>query len=338
MKRKAWIAAAAAVLVAAGALGLRYLPKGQVELAKVARRDVVQTVVASGRIATPNRVDIGTQITGSVSDVPVAQGDTVRAGQPLILLDAGELRANEGQAKATLENAQAQLARTRELAAKGFIGKSALDDAVRNFEVARTQLDAARVKLTYAVIRAPADGVLIARNVEKGHVVQPGRVLMVLAPAGETQIVLQIDERNLSRLRMGQKALASADAYPAQRFEAELFYINPGVDAQRGTVEVKLRVPKPPAYLVQDMTVSADIEVERHGGALALPADAVRDAGGKAPWVLVVRKERAQRQAVKLGLRGEGSVEILEGLAEGDEVVPAASAIKAGQFVRRNGA
>jgi HlyD family secretion protein len=147
--------------------------------------------------------------------------------------------------------------------------------------------------------------------------------------------VLQIDERNLSRLRLGQKALASADAYPAQRFDAELFYINPGVDAQRGTVEVKLRVPAPPDYLKQDMTVSADIEVERHAGALALAAEAVRDASGPAPWVLAVREGRAHRQPVKLGLRGEGSVEILDGIKEGELVVPAGSPVKAGQYVRR---
>ena len=69
--------------------------------------------------------------------------------------------------------------------------------------------------------------------------VQPGKVLMVLSPAGETQLVLQIDERNLGRLKLGQRALASADAYPQERFAAELVYINPGVDAQRGTVEVQ---------------------------------------------------------------------------------------------------
>ena len=336
MKSRTWkIALAAAALALAAAFAWRHFAAPGIELAKVLRRDVVQTVVASGRVATPNRVDIGAQIVGSVESVPVAEGDTVQAGQTLIVVESSELRANEAQARATLDNARAQLERNRQLAAKGFVGKSALDDAVRAFEVARTQLDAARAKLAYATIRAPVAGVLIARDVEKGDIVQPGKVLMVLAPEGETQVVLQIDERNLSRLKPGQKALASADAYASQRFDAELFYINPGVDAQRGTVEVKLRVPNPPAYLRQDMTVSADIEVERHPGALALPAEAVRDVSGPAPWVLVVREGRARRQAVKLGLRGEGSVEVLDGLAEGDEVVPAASPVKAGQFVKR---
>jgi HlyD family secretion protein len=301
----------------------------------VARRDVVQSVVASGRVATPYRVDIGAQIVGTVEKVPVAEGGTVKAGQTLIVLEASEARANEAQAKANLANARVQLERNRRLQAQGFVGKSALDDAERNFEVARTQLDAARAKLAYATIQSPAAGTLIARDVERGEMVQPGKALMVLAPAGETQIVLQIDERNLSRLKLGQKAIASADAYAAQRFAAELVYINPGVDAQRGTVEVKLRVPDPPAYLRQDMTVSVDIEVERRAGALAVPATAVRDMSGPAPWVLAVREGRTAKQAVKVGLRGEGSVEILDGLAEGDLVVPAGdSQVKAGRRVR----
>jgi HlyD family secretion protein len=158
---------------------------------------------------------------------------------------------------------------------------------------------------------------------------------MVLSPAGETQLVLQIDERNLGRLRLGQQALASADAYPQERFAAELVYINPAIDPQRGTVEVKLRVPQPPAYLRQDMTVSVDIEVDRHANALALPAEAVRDATGTQPWVLQVKDGRAVRQPVKVGLRGEGAIEILGGLAAGDLVVAGGnSPVRPGRRVR----
>ena len=157
----------------------------------------------------------------------------------------------------------------------------------------------------------------------------------MLSPVGETQLVLQIDERNLARLKLGQQALASADAYPAERFGAELFYINPSVDPQRGTVEVKLRVPAPPAYLRQDMTVSVDIEVDRHADALALPANAVHDVAGADPWVLQVKDGRAIRRPVKVGLRGEGSVEIRGGLEAGDLVVPADNtSVKPGRRVR----
>lgn len=386
-----------AVLCAAlgvGYVAFRVVAGPKIELAKVKRSDVIQSVVASGRVATPYRVEVGSQIVGTVAEIPVQEGETVKAGQVLIELEASEARAAVAQAQVAVAqaearlrqlrelqlpvaeqalrqaevnalNAQAQFTRNQELYANGFIGKSVLDDAQRNLDVAlaqvttarkqvdtarptgsdyamaqtaleqaRSTLETARAKLTYATIRAPWDGTLIDRDVERGHVVQPGKVLMLLAPSGETQIVLEIDERNLALLKVGQKALASADAYPAQRFDAEVAYINPGVDATRGTVEVKLRVPRVPEYLRQDMTVSVDIEIERHRSTLALPADTIHDAAGPAPWVLVVRRGSAHKQVVKLGLRGEGSVEIVDGLAEGELVVPAGNGVKPGQRLR----
>ncbi|HZQ74190.1 MAG TPA: efflux RND transporter periplasmic adaptor subunit [Burkholderiales bacterium] len=387
----AFIAVAALVL---GYWAFLRIAGPKVEVSRAVRRDVVQTVVATGRVATPYRVEIGAQVVGTVAEVPVEQGQSVKAGQTLILLESSEARAAVKQAEvavaqtearlrqlrelqlpvadqalrqaqANLDNAKVQYERNKKLYEAGFIGKAALDDSQRTLDVSQTQVDSARkqvetarpsgsdyamavtaleqakatlqmaqAKLAYATIQAPWDGTLIARDVERGDVVQPGKALMVLAPVGETQIVLQIDERNLSRLRLGQKALASADAYASERFPAEVVYINPGVDAQRATVEVKLRVPNPPQYLRQDMTASADIEVERHAASLSIPADAVHDLTGPSPWVLVVRHGSAQRQRVKLGLRGEGAVEILDGLAEGEFVVPTAAGIKPGQRLR----
>jgi HlyD family secretion protein len=392
MKKK--IAAGAVVLALAGYWVALLILGPKVEVVEAVRREVVQAVVATGRIESPFRVDIGAQVVGTVVRVPVEQGQAVAAGQTLIELDAAEAHAlvrqaeaaviqaesrlrqlrelqlpvasqSLRQAQANYANARAQFERNRKLFDSGFIGQSVLDESQRNLDVAQTQVDtarkqvdaagphgsdyalavaareqanaglqAARARLAYTRIVAPTTGTLIARNVEHGDVVQPGKTLMVLAPAGETQIVVQIDERNIGKLRLGQPALASADAYPEKRFACEVAYINPGVDAQRGTVEVKLRVPEPPQYLRQDMTVSVDIEVARSPGALALPADAVRDATGAAPWVLLVEGGRAVRRKVELGLRGTGWVEIRSGLSAGDRVVPAGAPIQPGTRLR----
>ena len=157
---------------------------------------------------------------------------------------------------------------------------------------------------------------------------------MTLSPMGRTQLVVQIDEKNLRLLAPGQKALVSADAYPQQRFPAQLVYINPGVNAQTGAVEVKLDVPSPPPVLRQDMTVSVDIEVARRPNALLVPVSAVHDAEGATPWVLRLEDGRAVRRAVRLGLRSGGVAEVLEGLREGDALIAASAAIAAGARVR----
>lgn len=256
------------------------------------------------------------------------------------------------QAEANHALARATLRRNRDLYEKKFIGQAALDDSVRAEQVAQAQLGSAQqqlaasrpggsdlaaaeaalaqaeaaaqvaqARLRYTSVRAPIDGTLITRNVEPGDLVQPGKPLMVVSPGGQTQLVVLIDEKNMQLLRVGQQAVASADAYPDQRFAASLVFINPAVDPQRGSVEVKLEVTQAPVTLRQDMTVSVDIEVARRPQALVLSADAVHEAESAHPWVLRVEAGRARRQAVRLGLRSGGWCEILGGLAAGDAVV-----------------
>ena len=199
---------------------------------------------------------------------------------------------------------------------------------------ARANLDTAESRLGYATIAAPRDGVLITRSVERGTVVQPGKALLVLAPAGDVQLVLQIDERNLGKLALGQRALASADAYPDQRFAATVTYINPGVDISRASVEVKLTVADPPDYLRQDMTVSVDIEIAKKDDALVLPVRSVHDILSGQPWVLGIKDGRATRRPVKLGLRGSSHIEIVGGLSAGDVAIPQSSGVLTGQRLR----
>jgi HlyD family secretion protein len=300
------------ILVAATAAGIggwqvaRILVGPAVAVDLVRRGDLVQTVVASGHVETPYRVEIGSQITGTVDEVLVDEGQTVTKGQRLIVLDSSELKAAlvqaQGalaqaearqrqmqeltlpsakealvQAQAVLLNAQQTYDRAAQLLTRGAETRAAVDDAKKALDVARTQvrsaelqvftaspggsdavmvetqlaqaranLDSASSRLAYATITAPRDGVLISRTVERGTVAQPGKALMVLAPSGETQFVIQLDERNLGLIRLGQPAMASADAYPDERMQAKVVYINPGVDITRASVEVKLGVPLPP--------------------------------------------------------------------------------------------
>jgi HlyD family secretion protein len=149
--------------------------------------------------------------------------------------------------------------------------------------------------------------------------------------------VVAIDEKNLRLIALGRKALVSVDAYPQRKFNAELIYINPGVNAQTGAVEVKLDIAQPPNMLRQDMTVSVDIEVARRTQVLLLAASAVHDADSAESWVMQVRAGRAVKTPVRLGLRSGGRVEMLQGLAEGDQVIAAvtpALAVRPGARVR----
>ena len=249
--------------------------------------------------------------------------------------------------------------------AQGFYAQSKVDDALRNAANAATAVDAARAQLAAQVpggtereaararvdqaraqlanararaalltLTAPAAGTVLTRKAEPGDVAAAGKVLLELADAGETRIYATVDEKNLRFLKIGQKAGGVADAFPGQPFDAELYYLAPAVDPQRGTVEIRFRVGKPPAFLRPDMTVSVETVTGHKDSTLVLPAEAVREADSPRPWVLAVRDGVATRVDVGIGLAGIGQVEITSGLADGDQAILPASGALEGDKVR----
>jgi HlyD family secretion protein len=388
-----WGAGALVVLAAAVMLaGQRGTP---VQVVAVARTGIVQSVVATGRINAPARMDIGAEVSATVLEVRVREGDRVKAGDLLVRLSDAEAHAALQQARAALAEArgratqqatvaapvasqavvQAQAAftsaerehqRARDLVAQGFFSQQKLDDAQRALDTARSALESARVqaqanqasgvervlavsrvdqavaalevaqaRLERLSITSPVDAVVLNRTAEPGSMAQPGRVLLSLAAQGGLRIDAGVDEKNLRLLSPGMAARAVADAYPGQSFDAQLSYIAPAVDPLRGTVEVRLAVPKPPDFLRPDMTVSVELVGGTKKDALVLPSGAVRDADREAPWVLALQDGRAVRVPVKLGLRGVGAVEIVDGLKEGEEVIPQTEKAAPGDRVRR---
>jgi HlyD family secretion protein len=275
-------------------------------------------------------------------------------------------RATLAQSDATLLAAEAELARVKPLVAQGFFSGSRLDEAQRAVDVARAQQSGARAqsqavgdagtevmqaeaqraaaqaataaaqaRLKQTAVLAPADARVLTRQVEPGQIVQPGKALMALALAGPTQLVAQVDERFLDQLQVGQSAMVVADAFAGQRFAARVLSIAPSVDAQRGAIEVKFALEQqPPAFLREDMTLSVEVETGQRARALVLPLRALRtQASVESATVLVLDAGRAQERKVRLGLRTLSAAEVLEGLAEGDDVLLGGS-LKAGDRVR----
>ena len=206
--------------------------------------------------------------------------------------------------------------------------------AVSRIDQAAAAVEMAQARLARLAVTSPVDAIVLTRSVEPGSMAQPGHVLLSLAAQGGTRIDANVDEKNLRLLTPGMPARAVADAYPGQSFDAQLNYIAPAVDPQRGTVEVRLAVPNPPAFLRPDMTVSVELVGGTKKDALVLPSGAVRDADRQAPWVLLLSGDQALRRPVRLGLRGVGSVEILEGLKEGDQAIPQTEKAAPGDRVR----
>lgn len=367
---------AAAVVVFAQ----RAKPVG-VDIVVAQAQDVQTSVVASGRVLAPARVDVGATITGRVEQVAVREGARVAAGDLLVRLETQELSAAAAQALAARDRARSRVVsvatlalptarsalmqaeanaavaerewrRSQDLLAKGFISQSRVDETERQLKVARGQIDSARAqvgaqeapgaeaqqarsqlveaeaalelaraRLAQTDIRAPGPGVVLERVIEPGDIAQPGRRMMTVALDGPARLIVQVDEKNLPLLATGRVALAAADAFPNQRFEAVIAYVSQGVDASRGTVELRLDVPKPPAFLKSDMTVTIDLAGPLLKQALFLPAEAIHQLQSDAPYVLLDRSGRAVKAAIRLGLQTQGRVQVVEGVNPGDRVI-----------------
>src|SRR5690606_15635053 len=135
-----------------------------------------------------------------------------------------------------------------------------------------------------------------------------------MARCGDGEILVPVDEKNLGVLKVGQTAQVVADAYPNQPFEAVLTFIAPGIDSQRGTVDVRLRANPEPDFLLEDMTVSVNILTASRDEALVVPNDALNRVTGDDAFVWRARAGKAEQVAVRLGLRGLVMTEIVAGL------------------------
>ena len=346
---------------------------------RIEARPLVQTVVATGRIVTPTRVQVGSEITAAVLERRVQEGDVVRAGDVLAVLRADDLvakvreaqasieqldRGTRPQAEAALREAEAQLAqasreveRRRALFQRQLIARELLEQAEQAETVARAAADTARVRrarltlgdadetvlrerlaaaqaaLAKTEIRAGVAGTVLSRNVEPGDVVQPGTTLFELAGVGPTEILLPLDEKNLSVVQFGQGAQCVADAYPTRVFAARISLIVPKIDPLRGTVDVRLTVDPVPDFLRQDMTVSVNIETGRRASALVVPNDAlIIGVDGRAN-VIALRGGRTAAVPIELGLRSLALSEVTSGLADGD-IVLADPTVSASERVR----
>lgn len=387
--------AAIAILVGSWVYGVPLILGPVVIPVAVVRADLVQTLVASGHVATPSRVTVSSQISGIVTSIPVEVGDNVKAGDVLVKLDGSAANASVAQAqgaqaqavarvdqqreltlpaavqslesvKANLENVQEIYTRTVKLASKGIVAKAALQQAEANLGIARAQVKSAELQVASNreggndflmvqsqqiqaqaaleiaqshfetfIIKAPREGVLISQAVEVGNVIQAGTELMQLSPNGNTEIIIQVDEKNLSLVVLGQTAIISADAYSKESFPAHVAFIDPAVDLARAAIAVKLGVENPPPYLRQDMTVSVDIEVNRRPKALIINVVDLHELKDGNAWVLKISDGIAKRQIVKVGLISSGKAEILEGLVVTDQIVASsATTITIGKRVR----
>lgn len=298
-------------------------------------------------------VKIGVQATGQIMEMPVKVGDRVDKGQTIARIDDRDLNAQLDQNVATLERTRAELdvaraestyadenlVRQRDLFSRKVVSRDALDQAERDQAVkaktlaartaavaeARAAIAVTRTKLSHTRIESPLTGVVSQVTVQEGETVVTGlqtvNLITVLDPA-RLEMWIYVDETDVGQVKPGLRVEFTVDAYPGRTFTGSISRIYPQPEIRDNIVYYQALVALEPDQardLRPEMTTLCRIVVQEKEGALSLPNAALKWVDGE-QVAFLVKDGRTRKVRPKLGLTGLARSEVLEGLAEGDEV------------------
>ncbi|KAF0221013.1 MAG: HlyD family secretion [Geobacteraceae bacterium] len=379
--KKIIISVSGAAVVIAVAMGIYFYskktPPTVYKTAKIERGAIVSAVSATGNLTAVVTVQVGTQVSGTIQKLFVDFNSPVKRGQVIAQIDpalfSAQLDQSRGnylsaqgnlqKAKADLNDAKRNLERNRQLIKDGIVAQSDFDMAETRYEMAVATLKAAEggvaqtrgafnqaeTNLRYATIRSPVDGIVVSRNVDVGQTVaasfQTPTLFTIAQDLTRMEIDTSVDESDISRVRVGQPASFTVDAYPESRFAGKVAQIRnaPVVTQNVVTYVVVISVDNKDLKLKPGMTANVSIETARKDDVLKIPAAALRfkPKGAKEGKEKPDKSEPAKRKKeagqrvfipgpenkpvpvpLKTGISNDGQVELVEGnLKENDEVI-----------------
>ncbi len=309
-------------------------PPVAVEVIQVKPSTVQEDLQAVGSLQSNESVILRPEVSGRIAAIGFKDGQVVRKGQMLIALDNSLNAAEVAQMQAENDLALSNLKRSEDLASRKFISSSAQDTAASNAQVAEAKLKLAQARLSKMRILAPFDGVVGIRGVSLGDYVKDGTDLVNVEDVRTLKVDFRLPERNLTQIKVGQSIEVVADALPGERFSGEIDAINPRIDANGRSLEMRARLQNAGGKLRPGMFVRVRVIVGERTNALLVPEEAIVPQGADF-FVYKVVDGQARRVPVKIGVRRDARVEIVEGLAAGDQVVTAGMRLsRDGQPVR----
>lgn len=336
-------AAAARAATPAAAASQPTLDLGARDLLTASRQELVRALEVSGTLKAVNTAFVKAKVAAELKSLVVREGDSVRAGQVLGQLDTTEfdwrLRQAEQQAaaaQAQLDIARRQLSNSQALVAQGFISATALQTATANEAGAAANLQAALAAVELArkaradtALVAPIGGQVAQRLMQPGERVPVDARLLEIVDLSQLEVEAAVPPQDAVALRVGTRARLLVDG-SSEPLAAQVVRINPSAQAGSRAVLAYLSV-RPHASLRQGLFVRGWIELERRP-ALVVPAEAVRSDQAQ-PYAIRLGDGRTERRVLQLGARGlvqdSAVVEVLQGLAEGDQVLGAAAGVVA---------
>lgn len=307
-----------------------------VEVVKVEALSLRDDAQAVGSLRARQSVMLRPELVGRITALKFKDGSPVRKGQILVQFDDQLQQAELQQMLAQLAIAQASFKRTQELVAEKFLAQQTLDTSAANLKVAQAQLALAQARLSRMAVRAPFDGTVGIRLVNVGDYVKDGTDLVALEDTRQMMVDYRLPERFGGKLKPGQPVELTLDALPGRSFKAAVEAIDPLLDANGRSIGVRavLANTGKGAPLRSGMFARVATLFSVNDTALVVPEEAIVPQGGKQFVIKAVAPEAgvtlppevkfvSLRQEVKLGVRRQGKVEIVDGVALGDTVVVA---------------
>ncbi|MFO1282757.1 MAG: efflux RND transporter periplasmic adaptor subunit [Burkholderiales bacterium] len=301
-----------------------------VEAGKVVRAALPQSITAVGSLRSDESITVRPEVAGRISTIGFNEGQRVERGAVLVRLDPSVNDAEVRQARANMTLAKSKYDRAVDLSKSNFISGQAKDEAENNLKVAEAALALAEAKLAKTEIRAPFSGVIGLRQVSVGDYVKEGADLVNLEAIDPLKVDFRVPEVYLKQVRVGQPLEVALDAVPGRTYNGRVYAINPLVDAAGRSIVIRAQVANTDTRLRPGMFARVRLITEERADALVVPEQALVPQGAD-QFVFRVVDGKAQRARVEIGQRGDGKVEIRQGLAVDDVVVVA------GQLKLRDG-
>ncbi|MCK9985321.1 MAG: membrane fusion protein, copper/silver efflux system [Azoarcus sp.] len=298
-------------------------------------RALDEPVRVVGRVAINERtiVDVAPRFEGWIERLHVnANGDPVRRGQALFsvyspeLMSAGsELQIAERlQRDAAADPAAAESARRLAEATRARVSnwQMKLPEGAKAGTDGPSVTSPGSGRLTFT---SPANGIVLEKKAVEGMRFMPGEALYRIADLSSVWVLADVYERDLARVKPGQPATVTLDAFPGRSFPAKVAYLYPTLDAATRTVSIRLELANPEGLLRPGLFAHAEVATGKAAPVLTVPASAMIDSGERQVVLVAQDEGRFLPKAVKVGRRGSDHIEIIEGIAAGDRVVVSAN-------------
>lgn len=291
-----------------------------VQTAPVTRGPISASLSFNTTLETESTVDLYPQTGGQVQALLVEEGDFVKAGDPLLKIDDRELRVDAEEAAVNLNREQDTFNRTEELFKRGLVNQQEFENARHTLEQRRLAAERTRIRLDYATVRAPFNGVISDRQVQVGARVATGTKLFSFVSLQDMVARVFVPGRYLTAVHPDQSASITSDFLPDREFAGWVKRISPVIDPQSGTFKVTVGVREPEADVLPGLFVRVSIVTEERPDALLVPKRAVVYDGGE-QFLFTVRDGKAVRVRLDAGFETPSIVEIRSGFSVGDPVI-----------------